>query len=111
MLTMMLAAAALAQTAPPAETPAPAFRPDAGALFDRDPAIRAWAVSLFDSNHDGWLTSFEAQPALAALKTLADANHDGRVTVQEFSDARISLVARFGASLASPAASPLPETP
>ena len=48
------------------------------ALFDRDPAIREWAVRLHDTNHDGWLTLYEAQDALAAFKVLADGNSDGQ---------------------------------
>ena len=37
-----------------------AVNPNANALFDRDPTIKAWAVRLYDSNHDDWLTLFEA---------------------------------------------------
>lgn len=68
--------------------------PNANALFDRDPVIKAWAVRLFDSNHDGWLTLFEAQPALSAFKDLADGNRDGRVTTYEYDRAREFIEAR-----------------
>ena len=57
----------------------PSFNPSANQLFDRDPVVKAWAVRRFDTNHDGWLTSYEAQPALAAFKDLADGNRDGSV--------------------------------
>ena len=68
--------------------------PNANALFERDPTIKAWAVRLFDSNHDGWLTLYEAQPALAAFKDLADGNRDGRVTTYEYDRAREFIEAR-----------------
>jgi len=78
--------AAIAASAP--------LNPNANALFDRDPIIKAWAVRLFDSNHDGWLTLYEAQPALAAFKQLADGDRDGRVTKYEYGRAREYLAAR-----------------
>lgn len=84
-LILLLAAAAAAGD----------INPDASALFDRDPALNAWALARFDANHDGWLTLFEAQSAVGELKRLADTNHDGRVTVQEYEAARRFLVARF----------------
>jgi hypothetical protein len=114
-LTLLLVAGALAQAAPlPATTPDPAsapFNPDANALFDRDPAIRAWAIRFFDRNRDGWLTSFEAQPALAAFKVLADADHDGHVTVREFNSAKAFVDARTGAAPAGPAIAALGKAP
>ena len=67
---------------------------NANALFDRDPTIKAWAVRLYDSNHDGWLTLYEAQPALAAFEDLADGNRDGRVTTYEYDRAREFIEAR-----------------
>ena len=67
---------------------------NANTLFDRDPAIKAWAVRLYDSNHDGWLTLYEAQPALAAFKTLADGDRDGRVTTYEYDRAKEFIAAR-----------------
>ena len=68
--------------------------PNANAMFDRDPTIKACAVRLFDSNHDGWLTLYEAQPALAAFKDLADGNRDGRVTTYEDDRAKEFIEAR-----------------
>ena len=55
MLHLIIALAGQAAIA--ASTPA---NPNANALFDRDPTIKAWAVRLYDSNHDDWLTLFEA---------------------------------------------------
>ena len=67
----------------------------ANELFDRDPALKAWALSLYDANHDGWLTLFEAQPALAAFKDIADADRDGRVSTYEFTRAKEFVAARW----------------
>lgn len=78
--------AAIAASAP--------VNPNANALFDRDPAIRQWAVRHYDSNHDGWLTLYEAQPALAGFKALADGDRDGRVTTYEYDRAKEFIVAR-----------------
>lgn len=74
---------------------AASFNPRANELFDRDPVLNAWAVRSFDRNHDGWLTLFEAQPALAAFKDLADSNHDGRVTTREYEAAVAFIRARW----------------
>ncbi|MEO6579551.1 MAG: hypothetical protein ABIN83_00180 [Sphingomicrobium sp.] len=70
------------------------INPNANSLFDRDPTIKAWALRRFDSNHDGWLTLYEAQPALAAFKDLADGDRDGRVTTYEYDRAKEFIVAR-----------------
>lgn len=78
--------AAIAASAP--------VNPNANALFDRDPTIRQWAVRNYDRNHDGWLTLYEAQPALAAFKDLADGNRDGRVTTYEYDRAKEFIAAR-----------------
>lgn len=93
MLGMIIGLAAQAATA--ASSPVGgAVNPNANALFDRDPMIKAWAVRLYDINHDGWLTLYEAQPALAAFKQLADGNRDGRVTTYEYDRAREYIEAR-----------------
>ena len=86
MIIGLAAQAAIAASAP--------VNPNANALFDRDPAIKAWAIRIYDSNHDGWLTLYEAQPALAAFKDLADGNRDGRVTTYEYDRAREFIEAR-----------------
>ena len=75
-------------------TPNAPLNPNANALFDRDVALRQWAVRLHDSNRDGWLTLYEAQGALLAFKELADGNRDGRVTTYEYDRAREFIAAR-----------------
>lgn len=93
MIATMIALAA--QVAIAASIPVePKVNPNANALFDRDPAIKAWALKHYDSNHDGWLTLYEAQPALAEFKQLADGNRDGRVTTYEYDRAKEYLAAR-----------------
>jgi len=69
--------------------------PNANELFDRDPELNAWALRLFDTTHDGWLTLYEAQPALAAFKEIADADKDGRVTTFEYRRAKDFVTARW----------------
>ena len=80
------------------------FNPAASDLFARDPLLQAWALTHYDSNRDGWLTSFEVQPALLAFKARADRDGDGRVTVAEFQAAKAALLAPPPA--VQPAASP-----
>ena len=80
---------------PPFASPASAaVNPRANELFDSDGLLHAWAVRLYDSNHDGWLTLYEAQPALAAFKDIADGDRDGRVTPYEFDRAKEFISAR-----------------
>lgn len=74
---------------------AAAFNPHAGELFDRDPELKAWALKLHDANRDGWLTLYEAQPALRMFKEIADADNDGRVTTHEFRRAKEFVAARW----------------
>ena len=71
------------------------INPNANELFDRDPDLKAWAVRLFDSNRDGWLTLYEAQPAIKAFKEIADADRDGQVTTYEYSRAKEFVAARW----------------
>lgn len=76
--------------------PAPAsFNPRANELFDRDAELKAWAVRIYDTNRDGWLTLFEAQPAVAAFKDIADGDRDGRVTTWEYARAKEHIAARW----------------
>jgi hypothetical protein len=84
-------AAIAASISPPAQ---PALNPNANELFDRDVTLKAWAVRLFDTNRDGWLTLYEAQSALGAFKEIADGNRDGRVTTYEYDRAREFIAAR-----------------
>lgn len=71
------------------------INPHANELFDRDPQLKAWAIRLYDSNRDGWLTLFEAQPALRAFKEIADADRDGRVSTYEYARAKDFIAARW----------------
>ena len=83
----LAAQAAIAANAP--------LNPNAGALFERDPDLKAWALRLYDSNRDGWLTTFEAQPAFTAFKEIADGDRDGRVTTYEYARAKEFIAARW----------------
>jgi len=96
----MLALVLLALAAAP-----PGMNPNAVDLFERDPELKAWAVARFDLNHDGWLTSFEAQPALNFFKELADSDGNGRITVREYSQAK-AIIAAGTAELAAAADPP-----
>ena len=69
--------------------------PHANELFERDGDLKAWALRLHDRNGDGWLTLYEAQPALQMFKDIADADRDGRVTTYEYSRAKEFIVARW----------------
>ncbi|RST30000.1 hypothetical protein HMF7854_03520 [Sphingomonas ginkgonis] len=95
MLALLLAAGMVA--APPVgATPQPvSVNPYANELFDRDPALKNWATQVYDTGHKGWLTTFEAQRALAAFKEIADGDHDGRVTVAEYEEAKRFIAARW----------------
>jgi hypothetical protein len=79
-----------------AATPSPAaFNPRANDLFDRDEVLHAWAVERYDRNGDGWLTLYEAQPALQEFKQIADSDGDDRITTAEYRRAREFIVARY----------------
>ena len=69
--------------------------PDAVEFLGRDPVLKAWAVRHYDTNRDGWLTLYEAQPAMSALREIADGNGDGRVTTYEFDQAKNFIRARW----------------
>ncbi len=94
----MLAQAVAATTAPvappmPASIPA-SINNQANDLFDRNAILKQWALRSFDTNRDGWLTLYEAQPALVAFKQLADGDGDGRVTTYEYDRALEFIAAR-----------------
>lgn len=98
--TMVAAiAASLAQPAlaqPPLATAVQGpVNPRATELFARDAELNRWAVRIYDANRDGWLTLYEAQPALAAFRDIADADRDGRVTVREYAEAKVFIEARY----------------
>ncbi|QNN65052.1 hypothetical protein H9L12_12820 [Sphingomonas rhizophila] len=88
----MLTALDAAAEATPITAP---LNPKATELVESDPALKAWALDKFDSNHDGWLTMFEAQPAIAAFRDIADADRDQRVTVHEYKAAIGFLQTRY----------------
>ena len=94
MMDWVLGIALAAQPQPSAQTAS--LNPHATELFDRDPVLRDWAVRRFDSNRDGWLTLYEAQPAVARFKQIADADGDGRVTIREYEEAKAFVLARDG---------------
>lgn len=71
------------------------INPNANELFDRDPQLKAWALRVYDSNRDGWLTLYEAQPAIRAFKEIADADRDGRVSTHEYARAKEFVAARW----------------
>ena len=71
------------------------INPHANELFDRDPVLKAWALKLHDSNRDGWLTLYEAQPAIGMFKDIADADRDGRVSTYEYARAKEFIAARW----------------
>ena len=85
-LAMMLAAAPL---------PTPALNPRAIELIESDPALKQWALRIYDTNHDGWLSLYEAQPAVGAFRDIADGDHDQRVTVREFESGLAFIRARY----------------
>lgn len=95
MLALIIAITGQAAIAASSPAPGPAaLNPLANELFDRDAMLKAWAVRLFDTNRDGWLTAYEAQDALNAFKDIADGNRDGRVTTYEYDRAKEFIVAR-----------------
>ncbi len=94
LITGLAAQAAMASAPVPSRTEG-LVNPNANELFDRDPELKAWALRLFDSNHDGWLTLYEAQPAIRAFKEIADADRDGRVTTFEYARAKEFVAARW----------------
>lgn len=69
--------------------------PRANELFDREPVLKAWALRIYDRNHDGWLTLYEAQAAADSFREIADGNRDGRVSVSEYAAAIDFVRARY----------------
>ena len=69
--------------------------PRAIELFERDPQLHSWAVARFDSNGDGHLSIFEADPAAKEFKSIADGDTDGQVTPSEYRSARDFIAARW----------------
>lgn len=71
------------------------FNPRANDLFDRDLTLKSWALRHYDRNADGWLTLYEAQPAIRAFKDIADGDGDGRITTTEYRRAKEFIAARW----------------
>lgn len=69
--------------------------PRAIELFERDPSLMRWAVTIFDSNGDGRLSILEADRAAQRFRRIADGDRDGRVTPPEYRAARDFIVARW----------------
>jgi hypothetical protein len=69
--------------------------PKAIELFERDGALMRWALRLYDKDHDGYLSVFEADDAGRRFKVIADSDNDGRVTPYEYRTARAFIVARW----------------
>lgn len=69
--------------------------PKAIELFERDPQLHLWALARFDSNRDGRLSIFEADPAAKEFKAIADGDTDGQVTPTEYRSAREFIAARW----------------
>lgn len=93
MLALLIFAATAATPTLPSGSGMP--NPRASELFERDPALMAWALKQYDANHDGWLTSFEASRAAEAFRALADTDHDGRVTLREYQNATAYISVRY----------------
>jgi regulator of RNase E activity RraB len=70
--------------------------PRAAEFFDAQPVLKSWALQAHDSNHDGWLTLYEATAAADEFRAMADSDHDGRVTVRELESAKAFLASRLG---------------
>ena len=71
------------------------LNPRALEFVERDPAVRQWALSRFDRNHDGWLTLFEAQEAVDEFRRIADENRDGHVSLREYQGGVAFVKARY----------------
>lgn len=81
--------------APAAVVRAASTNPHAIDLVESNPAIQQWALRTYDRNRDGWLSLYEAQPAVTAFEEIADEDRDGHVTVREYQAAVNFLRARY----------------
>lgn len=99
MLSIVVAIAAGAADLPSVAAPTPSSLryPQATAFLEREPPLRAWAVRVYDSNRDGWLSTYEAQPAMDAFKEIADSDRDGRITTAEYRRGIDFITARWTA--------------
>lgn len=71
------------------------LNPRALEFVEHDAAVKQWAETRFDRNHDGWLTLYEAQEAVDGFREIADENRDGRVTIREYESGVAFLKARY----------------
>lgn len=85
----------VAGTAHAAPLQTASVNPRATELFEREPLLKGWALRIYDRNHDGWLTSFEAQAAADSFRDIADGDRDGRVSVGEYAAALDFIRARY----------------
>ena len=92
-LFALIIAAAAQSALPPSEASLP--NPRASELFEREPALRDWALRFYDANRDGWLTLFEASAAAEAFRDMADNDRDGRVTTVEYRAGVAFISARY----------------
>lgn len=98
MLSILIAVATGAAELPTVDALPSAVRyPQATLFLDRDVALKAWAVNVYDRNRDGWLTLYEAQPAMDAFKEIADSDRDGRITTTEYRRGIEFVTARWAA--------------
>lgn len=104
-MLMIIAAVTVAAVSPPSAPVSQArppsvssiyyeLNPQAAAFVERDPQIKAWAVRRYDINHDGWLTTYDAEATLDGFRSIADSDRDGRVTVRKYGDAVNFIAAR-----------------
>lgn len=98
MLPIFIAIAAGAADLPTVDALPSAVRyPQATMFLERDASLKAWAVNVYDRNRDGWLTLYEAQPAMEAFKEIADSDRDGRITTAEYRRGIEFVTARWAA--------------
>jgi hypothetical protein len=74
--------------------------PKAIELFEGDRQLMQWALAKYDSDHNGYLSIFEADDAAQQFKQIADGDGDGRVTPAEYRAARDFIAARYAGAMA-----------
>lgn len=98
MLPFLIAMLAGAAAAPDVEASSSILRyPQATDFLESDRSLKAWSVRVYDQNRDGWLTLYEAQPAMDAFKDIADSDRDGRITTAEYRRGIEFITARWAA--------------
>jgi hypothetical protein len=74
--------------------------PRAIELFEGDRQLMQWALAKYDSDHNGYLSIFEADDAARQFKQIADGDGDGQVTPAEYRSARDFIAARYAGAMA-----------